>query len=175
VFRGFGFTIEGGNDFEECVNLKGHVEGGRLQNVAARLGEWPLDGLRHAWKEGKLRSPSCHQLLTDAPLAIGLVLVYRDVVAVAIRNATAMGGRAEEWLQKVSGEYAKVTRVIEAHPERMRVLVSYEKLLTETELVVGRLAEVFQVVDPDSIRAACRLISVSPIEYRAAVAAHKPR
>lgn len=169
VFKAFGFVFDNPNDFMESLELKGFLEKGNTQKLAEKLNQWQSSGLRHAWKDPKLQSAQCRNVLIALPHNIATVIIFRDLIATSLRHSSVMNEDFLASLERYAlGMQKLVNLTKQLQSNRSVVLVSYEKLLVNTEVVVNQLASIFQITDTDKITQAINAVAISPQSYLAA-------
>lgn len=169
VFKAFGFVFDNPNDFMESLELKGFLEKGDTQKLTEKLNQWQSSGLRHAWKDPKLVAAPCRNALIALPRNITTVIIFRDLLATSMRHSSVMSDDFLTSLERYAlGVHKLVKLTKQLKPNRSVVLVSYEKLLVNTDVVVNQLASIFQITDTDRITQAINAVAISPQSYLAA-------
>lgn len=169
VFKAFGFIFDNPNSFMESPELKGFFLNVNTQNLTEKLNEWQTSGARHAWKDPKLSSINGRDFLTTLPSNIATVIIFRDLIATSLRDSSVMGGSFLTSLERYTVGMSKLVNMSKQLREnRTVVLVSYEKLLVNTETVINELASIFEITETDKIAQAISAIVVSPKSYLAA-------
>lgn len=169
IFKAFGFIFDNPNSFMESPELKGFLLNGNTNKLSEKLNRWQTSDVRHAWKDPKLRSVNSRDFLNTLPANIATVIVFRDLIATSIRHSSVMGEEFLTGLERYSIGMSKLVNMSKQLKEnRTVVLVSYEKLLVNTDAVVNELASIFEITEKDKIAQATAVIAVSPKSYLAA-------
>jgi hypothetical protein len=119
---------------------------------------------RFAFKSPKMRSSAAVETLIGLPNTFSLMIVFRDPLAVTMRNESAMGYDWEGGLGVAAREQLKLVRLAESWPHSL-MLISYEKLLVSKREVIGQMAEFCRVTDPEAIENAFNKVEPSSRPY----------
>lgn len=164
LFSALGFRFEGGNAILENETYRTWFQERRLDLLAGIFSGHEADR-RLGWKEPKLRSATGIELVGQFPPDVGVVVIFRDILATSLRNNQAMNWGLMDALEKSVSETRKLVTLVESVKNRPLLLISYEKLLLETELVVSMIAGWAGVADKELVSRAIKVIQPSPESY----------
>lgn len=166
VFKAFGFYFDNPTLVMESIELRSLLLNRKTEQLSEHIRVWQTSPLRHAWKDPKLRAPKFKDFISSLPSDISLVIVFRDLIATTLRHNSVTGGYFLEELERNSRTVAQMMETVKyQQASRTVILVSYEKLLTNTESVISRLANIFDITEIDKIADAVNAIEVSPKSY----------
>jgi hypothetical protein len=167
VVQELGFDFGEPHPFMENQLLKGYLQAGhfeKLRDIFSNI----QDNKRLAWKEPKLRSHQAAELIMSYPPNVGVVIVFRDILAISKRNNLIIKWSLMEAMEQSLKELKKLVTLASLLKNRHLILVSYEKLLIDTEGVVNIMADWLNVSDEERRKMAIEVISPSPESYRIA-------
>jgi hypothetical protein len=166
VFQEFGFQFDNPTvvmESKKIRSLLNEKDRGELKNY---ISSWKKSSDRHALKEPKMFSPDFLEFINSLSPDVAVVIIFRDTIAITVRDNKVMGGDFLRSLEKRSRMYLQVAQTIRNQEfSRDLVLLSYEKLLTDTDNVVRNLADVFGIKEAHKIAQAIFSVEVSPLEY----------
>ncbi len=166
VFQELGFQFDSPTVVMENKKIKSLTSEKNLDGLRNYISSWKKSSVRHALKEGKMFAPDFLEFIDSLSKDIAVVIVFRDTVATTVRDNKVMGGDFLQSLEKKFRMSLKVAGAIKNQEfSRNLVLLSYEKLLTDTENVVKNLADEFGVTEAHKIAQAISSVEVSPLEY----------
>jgi hypothetical protein len=129
-----------------------------------RLSEMASQNNRVVWKGLKLMGKSHIDFVSSLPMDIGIVIVFRDILATAVRKTIVSDTDLIQEMASAIQANKKILKVIQLN-QNNKLLISYEKLLTSTPEVVKSIADFCGDIDPHLLAPAASQITTKPIEY----------
>jgi len=129
-----------------------------------RLSEMAGPNNRVVWKSLKLMGNLHIDFLPSLPMDIGIVIVFRDILATALRKTIVSD---TDLIQEMASAIQANTKLLNTIQlvQNNKLLVSYEKLLTSTPEVVKSIADFCGDIDPHLLAPAASQITTKSIEY----------
>jgi hypothetical protein len=129
-----------------------------------RLSEMASQNNKVVWKSLKLMGKSHIDFVSSLPMDIGIVIVFRDILATAVRKTIVSDTDLIQEMASAIQANKKILKVIQLN-QNNKLLISYEKLLTSTSEVVKSIADFCGDIDPHLLAPAASQITTKPIEY----------
>lgn len=165
--RELGFNAERPTPYHESPHLRAFIKNADVVGALEHIRAWPPSGERMFWKDPKIHAPKFRRFLTDMPQNIGVMMVFRDPLNIAIRNTIDMGIDFFEAITKAARSAEQMTQCIQSLSTRVVILISYEKLLVKAEKIVSQLALTLGVDSEEKIRSAIMSVAPTPDAYQA--------
>jgi hypothetical protein len=119
---------------------------------------------RVVWKSTKLISNVHEDFVSSLPLDIGIVIMFRDILATAVRNNIVNDIELIQGLTTNIKANRKILQFIQSN-QNHKLLISYEKLMTSTPEVAKSIADFCGDIDPALLASAANKITTKPIKY----------
>jgi hypothetical protein len=129
-----------------------------------RLSEMAGQNHKVVWKSLKLMGNLHIDFVSSLPMDIGIVVVFRDIVAAAVRKTIVSDTDLIQEMASAIQANQKLLKVMQLN-QNNKLLVSYEKLMTSTPEVVKSIADFCGDIDPHLLAPAASQITTKPIEY----------
>lgn len=162
----FGFETESPTPYQESKRLRQFILNRDAAGALNALHQWPMDGKRMFWKDPKIWQPGFDPFLQTLSPSFGMVIVFRDPVNIASRNAAWASEDLYVSLQRATRATNALAERLPEVRDRNVALLSYEKLVTNPAPLVAALARFLQVSDESRIAAATAVIEPSPSSYQ---------
>jgi hypothetical protein len=166
LVQALGFEAGETNPYLENIKLKAMVDSGATDAVLAALTAWPKRGKRMFWKDTRVWATKFDPVLEQLPLNVGVIVVFRDPLNIAARNAVLEGFDFIDEIERAARATRKLALRLPLLKSRQAAFVSYEKLLTNPAKVANALAQFVGVTDQGKIDRAIAVIEPSPKSYQ---------
>jgi hypothetical protein len=164
IFQALGFSFANANAVMENVTYRTLLQEKRLDELKGIFdGFYPLE--RTGWKDPKLRSAMGLELINTFSPEVGVAIIFRDLLATSLRNNMTMDWALMDALEKAVHESKKLVALAQSIKGRPLLLISYEKLILETELVVRQIADWTKISNEERIGLAIRTVQPSSDSY----------
>ncbi len=166
MIEALGFTAEGANLYRESKHLFEYIRDGNGAAAAEHLKSWSAGEDRMFWKDPKIWIPGFDPFLSMIPDDIGVLVIVRDPLNIAARNAAL---RSADLLAETLAAAKSTVKLVGRMPVLTKgsaIVMSYEKLMLNTAEVVGEIARYLGITSQEAIAKAITMIEPTPSFYQ---------
>lgn len=166
MIEALGFTAEEATPYRESRHLRSFILDGDGAGAANHLRTWSTQENRMFWKDPKIWVPNFDPFLDMLSSDIGVLVIVRDPLNIAARNAALHSGELAKEMLRASQATSKLVGRLPILTKGHAIVVSYEKLMLHTAQIVQAIADYLGVTSVDAIAAAIRSIEPTPDFYQ---------
>ncbi|KQM64181.1 hypothetical protein ASE75_09255 [Sphingomonas sp. Leaf17] len=175
MIEALGFKAEGANLYRESKHLFEYIRDGNGAAAAEHLKSWSTSEDRMFWKDPKIWVPTFDPFLSMIPDDIGVLVIVRDPLNIAARNAAL---RSADILAETLAAAKSTVKLVSRMPvltKRSAIVMSYEKLMLNTAEVVNEIARYLGITSEEAIAKAITMIEPTPSFYQGQFDSHISR
>ena len=166
MMEALGFQAEEASFYRESLHLRRFILEGDGAGAANHLRGWSAGEHRMFWKDPKIWIPSFDPFLDLVPPDIGTLVIVRDPLNIAARNAALRSVDLANEVVRAAKATVKLVARLPLLTRGHAIVVSYEKLMLHTAEVVQAIAGYLGVTSADAIALAIKSIEPTPDFYQ---------